>query len=192
MLIPDWFYAMVPPGWWPDRPRDFFVYTLNVIPLPAGATPFGSDAQRVNTTQEIVFSKVADTLVFGGTALVTTTNGLTVIGGAPLDAAKGRGSLKLIKLFDPARNVVYTTTRAFVSPGAAASDERGTRDAGFVALDNLLSTARAPAGRPAIWPIPIAVRKGAALTAQLVNLNLAAAHHMRISFWCAAVYGAAA
>lgn len=182
MLVPNWYYALVPPGWWPERPREFFVYTLNVVPLPAAATPFGSDAQRVNTTQEVVFSKRADTLVIGGCALVTTTNGFTVIEGAE----EGTGSQILAKLYDPATDSVYTVTSAVVTPGGVASDERGARNLGFVALENLLAAGKGqPGQRPAIWPIPIAVRRGASLVMQFVNLNGGAARHLRISFWCA-------
>src|SRR5712671_243376 len=71
--LPNWFHGLLPGSLWPDRPREFYAYTLNLIPLAAGAT----------VTTDVVFSKKTDTIIFGGMLLRTTTTGDTFFSPRP-------------------------------------------------------------------------------------------------------------
>ncbi len=159
--LPDWFYGFVPPSWWPGRPRDFFTYTLNVLPLGA----------NLQVTRSVVFSKRVNALVFGGTALVTTTTDDVIV-----QPAAAVPPDKLVRLANPAGDSVFTSHP--------------------VPLESLFGVngygtpvgPRAYQGRQAaLWPIPIAVMRGAELQVILVNLNTAAAHNVRITFYVAVI-----
>jgi hypothetical protein len=158
--LPDWLYGFVPPSWWPARPRDFFGYTLNVLPIAANAT----------VTRSVVFSKRLHSLVFGARALVTSTDDATV-----LQPAAGTPPLKTIRLANAAGNEVYGSHPVPIENlcgcggmGAAA----GTRWEGQF-------------GNPSYWPVPLAVPKGADLQVIMVNLHTAQAHNVRITFYVA-------
>lgn len=173
-IMPDWLYGFVNPDWWPDRPREFFIVQVNVLPLAANASPFVLVAGNPSPSsrREIVFSKKADALVFGCQALVTTTNNLTIF--EPLAATV---SQTLVRVSDPSASIVYTD-----------SFNGNTRDTGFVPMENFFSCYKAkPAQRPAFWPMPIHVKKGASLRFEFINTNPATAHNMRLSFWCALI-----
>jgi hypothetical protein len=176
-LMPDWLYPFVNPDWWPNRPREFFIVQVNVLPIAANASPFILVAGNPDPSsrREIVFSKRADTLVWGCQALVTTTNNLTII-----EPLSGTPSMKLVRISDPSSSIVYTS-----------SVNGNTEGTGFVPFDNIFSAQPAgPAQRPNLWPMPIHVRKGAALRFEFINLNTAAAHNIRLSFWCALIEAA--
>src|SRR2546421_61910 len=131
-VLPDWFFGLVPPGWLPDRPREFLIFTQNILPLSA--------VVNAQTRRELVFSKRNDTLVFGGTALVSSLDNHTIV---------------------RQRSGIISGLRAtLVNPGG---DEAYTSD--FVPLENLFTASSvafggagvidAGAQLPALWPIPI-------------------------------------
>jgi hypothetical protein len=176
-LMPDWMYGFVDPAWWPDRPREFWVVQVNVLPLAANASPFilAAGNPSPSSRREIVFSKRADTLVFGGQALVTTEDNLTIF-----EPLSGTVSQTLVRMSDPSASIVYSD-----------SFTGSVRDVGFVPLENLFSCYKAkPARRPAVWPMPVHVKKGASLRFEFINTNAAAAHNMRLTFWCGLIEAA--
>jgi hypothetical protein len=157
--LPDWLYGFVPPSWWPSQPRDFFGYTLNILPIAASGT----------VTRSVVFSKRLHSLVFGGIAFVTTTADDAIVqpaGGTPPD--------KLVTLASPAGQEVFSSGPVPIEnlfggfgygTGAGPRAYQG-HQAGF-------------------WPIPIPVQRGGDLQVIVVNLNTAQAHNVRITFYVA-------
>lgn len=163
--LPDWFYGLVPPGWWPNRPREPFWWVMNVLPIVANSS----------LTAEVVFDKKVDALVFGGTIFVTDVTGTSV--SAP---AGGVFSRIFLRLTNPAAAKMYTAT--FTNNGVTSQ-----QDTGFVCADNVLAPWTNPGSRPMFWPIPIAVPRGGSLQLDLastasINTNL------RIAFACAMIY----
>ena len=160
--LPDWLYGFVPPDWWPNRPRETFFTSISALPVNAGTT----------VTTEIVFPKRVDALVFGGTLLVTTTNEVTVL--CPLS---GLWSEKLIRLRNPAGNIVYTQ-----------SFNRSTPDTGFVPAENLFAVWQSPAQRPVFWPMPIPVPRGGSLQMDVQDVGGVQNHNCRFTLYCALMY----
>lgn len=162
-MLPNWFYGMLPADLWPDRPREFYCYTLSLVPLTAGAT---------NQTFGVVFSKKTDTVIFGGSVIRTPTDGLTLF-----NPRAGVFSRATVQLSNSAGNEVYTDGNVPLEnifgvwgpllPGA-----------GFVGI---------PAKLPVVWPIPIVVRKGGELTMRLTDLA-ATASWFRFTFYGALIY----
>lgn len=161
--LPNWFHGLLPGSLWPDRPREFYAYTLNVIPLVAGAT----------LTTDVVFSKKTDTIIFGGMLLRTTVTGDT--------------------FFSP-RSGTYVRAQIQLSNSAAAE----LYTDGQIPAENLFGCwgpimgpagfANAGAKLPALWPQPIYVRKGGALS-MLMTDQAATASHFRVTFWGCLLYG---
>lgn len=159
--LPDWLYGFVPPSWWPGRPRDFFTYTLNVLPINA----------NTQVTRSVVFSKRVHALVFGGMALVTTT-----LDDVLVQPAAGVPPQKLVRLGNPAGNEVFT------SDPVPIENLFGVNGYGTGVGP------RAYQGKqPALWPMPIPVARGGELQVALVNLNTVANHNVRITFYVAVV-----
>ena len=166
--LPDWMYGLAPPLWWPAAARDFFGYTLTMLDLQ----PSGFAGGRV--TRSVAFSKRLDALVFGGKYLETTTDDLTAI-----QPATGTGSCLLVQLGNPAGADVYSSDPVPIENlfGGAAlgSGTVGTRPFSM--------------GQPAVWPIPIPVRRGSELlvTVQNTNAGGAATRNLRITFYVALI-----
>jgi hypothetical protein len=159
--IPDWLSPFTPPGWWPDRPRETYFLGLNDLPITAGAT--------VNI--EVPFPKRVNVLVFGGILLATTVTDVTV--SCPLS---GPWSQTLVRLFNPAGNIVYTQ-------GFNENDP----STGFVPAENIFAVWQCPGQRPVYWPMPIPIPKGGSLmmdvqSVSAINLNL------RFTFLCGLIY----
>jgi hypothetical protein len=94
-ILPDYFYGFMPPGWWPDRPRNPSFYTLNTLPVPANLA--------TGITVEQVFNKRKDCVVFGGVALVTDTLNSTVSTPTP-----GVWTQIMCKMRNPAGNITFS------------------------------------------------------------------------------------
>lgn len=162
MYLPDWYYGLVPPGWWPDRPREAYFNSINILPIAANQT----------VTAELTFPKKVDSLVFGAVAFVTTVNDQTII--CPLS---GPCTQKTVRMKNPAGNITYSET--FTG---------SVRDTGFVPFENLFGVYQRPGDRPVFWPVPIPVVRGGSLQMDIVNLNNAQDHNVRITFYCALMY----
>lgn len=162
-MLPNWFYGLLPGDLWPDRPREFYAYTLNLIPLAAGAVnvPFG-----------VVFSKKTDSIIFGGHVIRTTTDGVTLF-----NPRSGVSSQALCQLSNSAGNEVYTD-------GAVPLENLFSVWGPIVGKAGF---ANIPAKQPNYWPLPIVVRKGGELTLALSDLN-ATNSHFRFTFYGALVY----
>lgn len=165
-LLPDWFKHLVPPGWMPDRAREFYIYTQNIIPIPAGA--------GLNTTKELVLSKKYDVLVFAASGLVTDVTGTFI--SSPIG---GVWSQALVKLGNPAGNEIYMLD--FVPFETVFGNWTGMPAWGGAILDTSGSS-------PNLFPVPIVVKKGGSLQLLVQNLNGVAARWMRLSFWCALMF----
>jgi hypothetical protein len=148
--IPDFLYGFVPPSWWPDKPRDYFTRTLNLLPLLAGGVEISS----------VLFSKTLHTLVFAGIATVMSTDDLTELW--PLGQPINNSSRKLVLLETPAARTRHSSHA--------------------VPLDNMFGSA----AKPALWPIPLPVQRGAALQVTVSDLE-ATARNIRLTFVCGVI-----
>lgn len=158
-MLPDWLYGFVPASWWPARPRDFFGYTLNILPAPANAT----------VTRSVVFSKRLHSLVFGARAFVTNTADDSIV-----QPATGTPPTKSVLLSSPASNEVFSNVAVPIESLCGANGYgTGVGPRAF------------QGAQQSCWPVPIAVPKGSDLQVILVNLNTAAAHNVRITFYVA-------
>lgn len=161
--LPDWFRGQtVPPTWWPGRPRTFYGYTLTMLAPP------------VFFTRGVTFSKRTDALVFGGVAAVwNSTDTLNI------EPSTGSGPNELIRLSNPAGNEVFTSDFVPIeSLFTCAADGKGP--------SRVEGMAQA-AGLPALWPVPIAVRRGGELQVSMIHLNTASVPNVRITFWVALI-----
>lgn len=165
-LLPDWLYGFVPPEWWPDRPREPMFWGTELLPIDFGESTF----------LEMIFDKKRDVLVWGGCALVTNTDDVTI--NAPLT---GTFSSILIRLKNPAADIVYSAGNAIGAPALGNSP-------GFAPLESLFSAWQFMARRPIYWPIPIPVPKGGSLQMDLINMNAGAQKHLRFTFWTSLMY----
>jgi hypothetical protein len=157
--LPDWLYGFVPPSWWPARPRDFFGYTLNILPAAANAT----------VTRSVVFSKRLHSLVWGARAFVTNTTDDAIV-----QPATGTPPDKTILLASPASNEVFSNVPVPIESLCGAN--------GY----GVGAGPRAYQGwQASLWPVPIAVPRGSDLQVILVNLNTAGSHNVRITFYVA-------
>lgn len=163
MILPNWFVGQLGSYWWPDRPREPMVFVQNAIPVNAGQT----------VTVELYLARRTDVLVFGGVALVTSTDNQTVH--CP---ASGIWSQILSRLYNPAGNESYSD--AFTAPATKTAPP-------LIPLENLLSAWQNPAQDAAYWPVPIPVRQGATLLLQLQNIG-AGNKNVRLGFWSAQLY----
>lgn len=163
-LLPNWLYGFVPPDWWPDKPREMYFYTLVIGPIQ----PF-ADVQTFNQ----VFSTQAETLVFGGSALVTTNTNDVIH--APLSGSFARFAARLR---NPAGNITYSGGTVGAVGGALP---------GFVPFESLFSPWQHCAKRAALWPIPIPVPKAGALLLDLQNFHNTVVR-VRITYACANLY----
>lgn len=169
-ILPDWFVKLTPEGFMPpERAREFYIFTLNVI-------PWNPPSVTTVVNQELVLSKRADVAVFGG--MLTFTNA-PAPGGQPtfFNPRGGISTGLMCKLGNPAGNEIFTSD--------------------FVPMENLFSAWGAvgdaiafngvPAGQPAIWPIPITVFKGGSLLLTITQsrTDTINAGWIRLSFWCA-------
>lgn len=162
-MLPNWFYGLLPGDLWPDRPREFYAYTVSVIPLAAGAT---------NVPFSVVFSKKTDSIIFGGHVIRTSVDGATMF-----NPRGGVSSRALVQLSNAAGNEVYTD-------GAVPLENLFSVWGPIVGKGGFSNT---PAKLPNYWPIPIVVRKGGELTLALSDLA-ATASHFRFTFYGALVY----
>lgn len=166
-MLPNWYYGFLPSDLWPDRPREFFITELDLIPLTAG----------VVTPREVVFSKRTDVIVFGGCAIITTADDVSLF-----NPRSGTCSQCLVSMYNAAGNEVYTPLDATGLP--------------VVPLEHLFSMwgwhiggqfVNAGAKQPAYWTQPVIVRKGGALTLGLRNVG-AGNNHLRLGFWIGLMY----
>ncbi len=167
--LPNWYYGLLPENLWPDRPREFYSYTLNVIPLAAGAT--------INA--DVVFSKKTDSLIFGGAVIRTTPAGDSIF-----NPRSGTFVRALVQLSNSASNELFT-------------DRSDPFNGLGVPIENLFAAwgpimpghgfVNAGARLPVFWPIPIYVPKGGALSLKLSDLA-ATASHFRFTFWGGLIY----
>lgn len=166
-MLPNWYYGFLPSDLWPDRPREFFITELDIIPLPAS----------VVTDREVVFSKRTDVIVFGGAAIVTTTDGVTLF-----NPRGGTYARIAVHMYNAAGNELYTELNAQGQP--------------VVPIEHLFSVWGWHVGgqfvniggkSPTYWSQPIVVRKGGALTLSMLDLA-AAARWVRIGFWIGLMY----
>lgn len=160
--LPNWFYGLLPENLWPDRPREFYSYTLNIIPLAAGAT----------ANVDVVFSKKTDSIIFGGAVIRTPFTGDTIF-----NPRSGTFVRATVQMSNSASNELFTEAgvpieNLFASWGPVLPGH------GFV---------NAGAKLPAFWPIPITVPKGGALSLRITDLA-ATASHFRFTFWGGLVY----
>lgn len=170
-MLPNWYHGFLPADLWPDRPREFYISELDMIPLQGAA---GGQIVR-----EVVFSKRTDVIVFGGAAIITDTTGVTLS-----NPIGGTFSQVFAHLFNSAGNEVYTELSA--SGQAQRPLEHlfsmwGDRlgDAGFVNMG---------AKQPIYWTQPIVVRKGGSLSLLLRDNNAGGARHLRLAFWIGLMY----
>lgn len=172
-ILPNWYYGLLPADVWPRPPRDFYGYALNFLNFgPAGGV--GTVIRKT-----AVFSRRVEALVFGGTALVTLTTDDVIF-----EPATGTWDQCLIQLSNPAGNELYTGV-----PGSG----------GEVPLNTVLATADGgvggglssgksqPGGFAGLWPVPIRVGRGGAITVQLRSLNQFSNMNARIMLWVALV-----
>lgn len=183
-LLPNWFYAQLPRGWWPDRPREFYCYQMNVIPF---STAFGSVFSK-----EIVFSKRSDALVFGAQGLATV---VPAFGFNPsvVNPISGASVALAVDLSNPSAHEQYTQPIVISSVGGSV---------GGVPWESIFSqwgqvgpiqVNSAPARTPGLWPIPIAVKKGGSLLLSLTSIRnpLALNMWLRLTFWACLLYDSA-
>lgn len=166
--LPNWFYGFLPQGLWPNRPREYYMCSLDVLPIPAGTT----------VTREVVFSKKTDVVVFGGTLLRTT-----VAGDSIFNPRSGTFVRYLIHMFNAAANEQYTPLDVDGTPVVPAENLFATwnaqvGNAGFIGR---------PAQLPVYWPQPIVIEKGGALTLVIEDMA-ATSSHVRIAFWTGLFY----
>jgi hypothetical protein len=163
--LPDWLYGWCPPSWWPNRPRDFYSYTLNVLPVNANN----------EVIRSVVFSKRFHSLVFGGTALVTDLSDANIVqptGGTP--------PLKLVRLANPAGNETFTGGQQ----GGYVPIENVFGVEGY---GNNVGPRAYTGSQAAIWPIPIAMARGSELQVGVINMNLGGNQNVRITFYVALI-----
>lgn len=161
--LPNWFHGLLPGSLWPDRPREFYAYTLNLIPLAAGAT----------ITTDVVFSKKTDSLIFGGAAIRTDTTGSSIF-----NPRSGTYVRAQIQLSNSAASELYTDGQVPFENLFSSWANPIMGSAGFV---------NAGAKLPALWPQPIYVQKGGALSL-LITDQAATASHFRFTFWGCLLY----
>lgn len=166
-MLPNWYHGFLPSDLWPDRPREFFITELDVIPLAAS----------VVTPREIVFSKRTDVIVFGGCVIITDTAGAVLN-----NPRSGVFSRCLVSMYNAAGNEVYTpldNTGLPVVPLEHLFAMWGWHVGGqFVNMG---------AKQPAYWTQPVVVRKGGALTLNLLDLS-GTVRHLRLGFWIGLMY----
>lgn len=165
--MPDWFYGMVPPDWWPDRPRGTWGSVINVDTSTWTGT---------FTNLEMIFDKRHDVLIFGGCCLVTASDGVSLF--APVS---GTSSQTLVRLTNPAASRKYSDGNVIPA---------NTNQTGFVPLENMFSAWNFLGRRPAYWPIPIPVARGGSLLIELQNLNAPGGKAARFCFYTAIIYEA--
>lgn len=180
-LLPNWFYAQLPKGWWPDRPREFYCYQTNIIPFN---TAFGTIFQK-----ELVFSKRSDAVIFGAQGLVTT---VPALGFAPavVNPQSGATVALAVALSNPSADEQYTLPIVISATGGQVS--------GGVPWESIFSQwgstggpiISAPARQPCYWPIPIPVRKGGSLLLSLTSIRnpLPVNLWIRLTFWACLLY----
>ncbi len=166
--LPNWFHGFLPQGLWPNRPREYYMCSLDLLPVGAGAT----------VAKEVVFSKKTDVIVFGGTLLRTDTAGAAIF-----SPRSGTFVRYLCHLFNAAGGEQYTPLDIDGTPVVPAENLFATwnaqvGNAGFVNM---------PAKLPVYWPQPIVIEKGGALTLVLEDIA-ATASHVRIAFWAGLFY----
>ena len=158
---PDWLIGMVPPSWWPDRPREVMFYGVNLLPV------VGPDSV------EMVFDKRRDVLVWGGCVLVTDSAGTGIF-----DPISGTNTQLLVRMRNPAGNIVFSSGTVVGSGN----------EPGFMPLENLFSAWHNVARRPAYWPIPIPIPKGGSLAMDLIDVNPGGSKFVRFTFWVSLMY----
>lgn len=160
--LPNWFYGLVPGNLWPDRPREFYSYTLNLIPLAAGAT----------ISTDVVFSKKTDSIIFGASMIRTDVTGASIF-----SPASGTFIRATCQMSNSAANELYTQDGVPLE-NLFSSWGPNLRGHGPV---------NAGAKLPAFWPVPIIVPRGGALTLKLTDLA-ATASHFRFTFFGGLLY----
>jgi hypothetical protein len=183
-LLPNWYYAQLPRGWWPDRPREFYCYQLNVIPF---STPFGTTFQK-----EIVFSKRSDAMIFGAQGLVTT---VPAFGAqmASINPQTGASVALAVALANPSADIQYTSPIAISSNGGQVGGvpwESIFSQWGYAGIGGIASN---PAQMPCFWPVPVPVLRGGSLLLSLTSIRnpLPANFWIRLTFWCCLLYDSA-
>jgi hypothetical protein len=167
-MLPNWYFGFLPESLWPNRPREFYIVSLDLLPVPAGAT----------VTKEVVFSKKTDVVVFGGSLLRTTA-----AGDSSFNPRSGTFVRYLCHMFNSSADETYTPL-----------DIDGTP---VVPAENLFSTWNGPVGNAGFvnmmakqnvfWPQPIVILKGGALSLTLEDMA-ATASHVRVSFMAGLFY----
>lgn len=169
--LPNWFYGLTPPGWFPDRPREPFFWstTLFNVNFPANGVA------RI----EQVFDKRRDVVVFGGTVMVTldAPNITTLL--APTSG--NVCSQVLVRMSNPAGREVYSDGTIIGTPSPVQATP------GFVPLESVFGAWQFMGKRPIYWPIPIPIPKGGSLLLELINTS-GGSHLLRFCFWSAIIY----
>lgn len=179
-LLPNWFYAQLPRGWWP-RPREFYCYQLNVIPF---STAFGAIFQK-----EIVFSKRSDAIVFGGHGLITTVPAVG-IQMSDVTPASGASVGLAVSLSNPSAQIQYTPAIVISPTGGQVGGvpwESLFSQWGYAGFGSVQNN---PAQLPCFWPIPITVQKGGSLLISFTSIRnpLPSNLWVRLTFWCCLLY----
>lgn len=154
-MLPDWWSGLLPPGLW-KRPKSFKTFVLQYTPFPANGSPTSATVPVLPRT---ILAGKYFALLFGGSATVVSTDGITLI-----QPFGGVTSKKLIRLSVPAEQDILTS--------------------GFLPLENVLSASAAmdadingvgpfgtAASQAAMWPLPIILRPGAALQVDMTDLG---------------------
>jgi hypothetical protein len=162
LLAPNWFLGLVPREFW-NVYKTFFVYELDFATANGISTQGnGGPALPANgtLTGSVQIQDDSHFLVIGGTAIVTTTDNLTLVFGSGATTP----SQKLIQVVDGATGQPLSNV--------------------LVPLDNMFGYGILPA----VWAIPKLFDKGGAITCTVVNLNTVTAHQVRLSFWGVRIY----
>jgi hypothetical protein len=162
LLAPNWFLGLVPRQYW-NVYKTFFVYELDFA-TANGASVQGNGGPAVpangTSTASVQIQDDSPFLCVAGTAIVTTTDNLTLVFGS--------GAVT------PAQKLVTITDGATGQPLSNVASP----------LDNFFGTGILPA----VWAIPKLFDKGGAIGVTVVNLNTGTAHQVRLSFWGIRIY----
>jgi hypothetical protein len=183
-LLPNWYYAQLPRGWWPNRPREFYCYQLNIIPFN---TAFGTIFSK-----EIVFSKRSDAIIFGGQGLITSVPAF----GAQVTVANpisGASAALAVALSNPSAEIQYTPAIVISPTGGQVGGVPWESLFSQWGYEGVGSVQSMPAQSPCFWPIPITVQKGGSLLLSLTSIRnpLPANLWVRLTFWCSLLYDTA-
>lgn len=162
LLAPNWFLGLVPRQYW-NVYKTFYVYEIDFANA-IGATPQGNGGASVaangTATGSVQVQQDSHFLAVAGAAIVTSTDGLTLIYGS----GSTTPSQKLVNVVDgasgqPLQNVL-TPLESFFGTGIL----------------------------PAVWAIPKLFEASGSIAVTVQNLNTTTAHSVRMSFWGVRIY----